>query len=81
MALSKRLFAGDSAPEFDASDDLAQHVFTEEDAAIEAPRALTAFERLVAISERTTGEVLTVSKPISAHEVEDDLDVAPRNGE
>ncbi|WP_234625011.1 hypothetical protein RMS29_027705 (plasmid) [Agrobacterium rosae] len=79
--LSKSLFAGDPAPDFEAGDDFAQHVFAEETSTEGSPHAPTAFERLVAISERTSGEALPVSRPISAHEVEDDLDVVPGNGE
>lgn len=79
--LSKSLFAGDPAPEFDTADADAQHVFVDDAVADDAPRTASAFDRLVAISERTTGDVLTVAKPTSAHEIEDDLDLSPRTGE
>lgn len=78
VKLTKELFA-DAAPEFGDDDEGAQHVFKEESPA-PPPPSLTAFQKLLAISDRTDGVPLPVMAPKPIQMLEDDLDVSPSNG-
>lgn len=77
--LSKNSFLGDPAPDFDDADETSQHVFSAP--VEELVRVATAFEKLVAIAGRTSGDTLPVIRPTRVQEVEDDLELGPRTGE
>ena len=80
VKLTKDLFA-DTAPEFGDADEDAQHVFKEEEEHTTPPApALTAFQKLLAISDRVGGEPLPIMSPKPIQMLEDDLDISPSNG-
>lgn len=78
--LSKNLFSGDAAPDLGEADAEAQHVFLDAETVTAPVRAQSAFEKLMAISDRTEGEPLPVMAPSRVQEIEDDLDVTPQRG-